>query len=56
MDLYGKNIKDIDRQQLTSNTSYTYGVIKQNEPEIENLLNKYKKFDIKILKNIFFVE
>ena len=54
MDLYGKNIKDIDRQQLTSNTSYTYGVIKQNEPEIENLLNKYKKFDNKNFEKYFF--
>ena len=49
-----KNIKDIDRQQLTSNTSYTYGVIKQNEPEIENLLNKYKKFDNKNFEKYFF--
>lgn len=48
-----KNIKDIDRQQLTPNTSYTYGVIRQNESEIGNLLNKYKKFDNKNFEKYF---
>ncbi len=48
-----QDIKTVDRTQLTPSTSYTYGVIRQNEQEIENLLKKYREFDEKKFDQYF---
>ena len=48
-----QDIKTVDRTQLTPNTNYTYGVIRQNEQEIENVLKKYKEFDEKKFDQYF---
>ena len=48
-----QDIKTVDRTQLTPNTNYTYGVIRQNEQEIENVLKKYKEFDEKKFDQFF---
>ena len=48
-----QDIKTVDRTQLTPNTNYTYGVIRQNEQEIENALKKYKEFDEKKFDQYF---
>lgn len=40
-----QDIGKVDRTQLTPSTNYTYGVIRQNEQEIQNLLRKYTEFD-----------
>ena len=48
-----QDIGQVDRRQLEPNTSYTYGVIRQNEQEIENLLKKYREFDEKKFDQYF---
>ena len=47
------DIGSISRTQLTPNTSYTYGVIRQNAQEIQNFLKKYKEFDEKKFDQYF---
>ncbi len=42
-----QDIKKVDRTQLTPSTSYTYGVIRQNGQEIQNVLKTYKEFSTK---------
>ena len=49
-----QDIGKVDRTQLTPDTSYTYGVIRQNEKEIQNLLRKYTEFDEKKFDQYFF--
>ena len=48
-----QDIGKIDRRQLTPSTSYTYGVIRQNEQEIRNLLKRYREFDEKKFDQYF---
>ena len=48
-----QDIGKVDRTQLTPDTSYTYGVIRQNEQEIQNLLRKYTEFDEKKFDQYF---
>ena len=48
-----QDIGKVDRTQLTPDTSYTYGVIRQNEQEIKNTLKKYTKFDEKKFNQYF---
>ena len=48
-----QDIGKVDRTQLTPDTSYTYGVMRQNEPEIQNLLKQYTEFDAKKFNQYF---
>ncbi len=48
-----QDIGKVDRKQLTPSTNYTYGVIRQNEQEIQNLLRKYTEFDAKKFDQYF---
>ena len=48
-----QDIGKVDRTQLTPDTSYTYGVIRQNEQEIKNTLRKYTKFDEKKFNDFY---
>lgn len=48
-----QDIRKVDRTQLTPDTSYTYGVIRQNEQKIQNLLRMYTEFDAKNFDQYF---
>lgn len=48
-----QDIGKVDRTQLTFDTSYTYGVMRQNEQEIQNLLKQYTEFDEKKFDQYF---
>ena len=48
-----QDIRKVDRRQLEPSTSYTYGVIRQNEQEIRNLLKRYREFDEKKFDQYF---
>lgn len=48
-----QDIKTVDRTQLTPSTSYTYGVIRQNEQQIKKLLKRYTDFDEKKFDQFF---
>lgn len=48
-----QDLKKISRTKLTPNTNYTYGVIRQKEQEIKNLLQTYTKFNEADFKKYF---
>ena len=48
-----QDIGMVDRTQLTPETSYTYGVIRQNQSEIQNVFKKYTRFDEKNFNKYF---
>lgn len=47
-------VNQIRREDLTETTNFTYGKIRENEKEIQNLLKTYQKFNQKDFEKYFF--